>query len=769
MSFFDLSTFTETLTNVVADVIGDEEYSDYSDEENEDINEIPKTTSSKESESIVKTSISKSLSQSKPSVSTRAVASPLQMSKDKHVIVNSIDMKKNPCIERAEVFEIKTEKTGTEKAKNGKASVVVQEIAAEAIKFEATKSEAIKSSSPFNKAKPKEAKKNAQKMTQQRHVAVEKNEIQKASENSSSHTLQKQSLNNATLRVEKNEIRKVSESSSSHTVQKQGFHHASREEPSLTIESVTTGVVELMQKHGVYVNISEGLESSLEKGLQALDRRLFQTEELAARYRKLKFASVQAVSKQPGAKSAEELIRLDVNALESLLTEAGSVWAVADKERIEERERLLEKISSLQTELQMITGKHDEAIQLERAANAKKMENLENMFEQVKKKCREAYAREEKLICEASALRQEKRSVDQRVSALESELQEVREDADEAEAAAQDAQAQIDCLEEEAEEAEELAAENTELKRQLLQMEAKVSSLETQLNDSIHAGDILRRQISDRNSQLAALNADFKIIKEDETRSSTALHNLEKVLSSFQEERRRETEKFNSKIESLQMELEKSKCKIEDVATTAAINASSNYVNELREKEASLVASRLEIKALRQGLDQAVGRLNKVYFGAEDTLDKYLVQKLLLNYFEQNCASDVLEVCLGILGFSSEQQSFAIKMNEQRNSNFLAGGSNIMSGWFGFGNNPIITDSESSYNYNGPDAVRRTGKQLRNGSGDENGTGFADVWLNFLVSETAGKTKMKMKQTNNYNSSESVQSALSASGGFLNK
>jgi hypothetical protein len=372
-------------------------------------------------------------------------------------------------------------------------------------------------------------------------------------------------------------------------------------------------------------------------------------EGIASRYKRLKEAAADAIAEAPGcALSSDELRRCSVDVLEDALRKALARLRPA------------------------AAGQSPDEASAPAASDAA-LAAAQDAIDQLKQKCRAAYRREEGLINEVAELRARVDRAERAEAALESDLRTAHRDleserrgAEEASAAAEEAQDRLEDIQDEMDEAQSLIERCERLERGRDRAEQRSETLEQRLREESERVDALQRRVTDRESALAAARADLALVRRDEEEAAIARRNLESVLESFQQERRAESDAARARVEALERKVEAAEGALEAARQDARGEALQAARDEIRGRETAAVAARLENVALQKGLDQAVARLNKVYFAAEDTVEKALVHKLLMNYFEQGCSDDVLEAALGVLGLPAEQQEIALAANRRR-------------------------------------------------------------------------------------------------------
>ncbi|WCJ22686.1 golgin candidate 4 [Euphorbia peplus] len=134
-----------------------------------------------------------------------------------------------------------------------------------------------------------------------------------------------------------------------------------------------------------------------------------------------------------------------------------------------------------------------------------------------------------------------------------------------------------------------------------------------------------------------------------------------------------------------------------------------NRVNKLEEDNAKL----------RRVLEQSMSRLNRMSVDSDFLVDRRIVIKLLVTYFQRNHSKEVLDLMVRMLGFSDEDKS-RIGLAQQ-------GSRGVVRGVFGL-------------------PGRLVGGILGGGSADANATSenqsFADLWVDFLLKENIEKERM---------------------------
>ncbi|CAL5382103.1 unnamed protein product [Camellia sinensis] len=142
-----------------------------------------------------------------------------------------------------------------------------------------------------------------------------------------------------------------------------------------------------------------------------------------------------------------------------------------------------------------------------------------------------------------------------------------------------------------------------------------------------------------------------------------------------------------------------------------------NRVNKLEEDNAKL----------RRALEQSMSRLNRMSMDSDYFVDRRIVIKLLVTYFQRNHSKEVLDLMVRMLGFSDE--------DKQRIGVAQQGGKGVVRGVLGLPGRLVggfLGGSSAEANQN---------------MASENQS-FADLWVDFLLKETEERERRESAEAN---------------------
>ncbi|GAM18300.1 hypothetical protein SAMD00019534_014750 [Acytostelium subglobosum LB1] len=196
-----------------------------------------------------------------------------------------------------------------------------------------------------------------------------------------------------------------------------------------------------------------------------------------------------------------------------------------------------------------------------------------------------------------------------------------------------------------------------------LENEEKITSLQNQLNHMIELNKSIRsdEQSSDK------LQHELDEKEEELRRTTTALNNLQSVLEQFQADQeaaiQTELVSANQKIKASQQEinrLQQDRQALEQLQQTyqQAQNTITELTHRISIKEQEYQTLRSDIEPLKVAFDRNINRLSDLCLQEQESVDKRIVSKLFLTYFnvKGNKKSDVLELIAKILNFNDEDK-----------------------------------------------------------------------------------------------------------------
>ncbi|KAM3378609.1 golgin candidate 4 isoform X1 [Capsicum galapagoense] len=159
---------------------------------------------------------------------------------------------------------------------------------------------------------------------------------------------------------------------------------------------------------------------------------------------------------------------------------------------------------------------------------------------------------------------------------------------------------------------------------------------------------------------------------------------------------------------------------------------------ERRLSEGSGRMSKLEQdnEKLRRALEQSMTRLNRMSLDSDNYVDRRIVIKLLVTYFQRNHSKEVLDLMVRMLGFSDEDKQ-RIGMAQQGSGKGVVRGvlglpGRLVGGILGGNSAPSSTTSDQS--------------------------SFADLWVDFLLKENE-REKNEAAEADNQNTEDEIKGA----------
>ncbi|KAK1418666.1 hypothetical protein QVD17_27811 [Tagetes erecta] len=285
--------------------------------------------------------------------------------------------------------------------------------------------------------------------------------------------------------------------------------------------------------------------------------------------------------------------------------------------------------------------------------------------------------------------------------------------------------------------------ENNEL------LKAQIRHLEKSLNQAIVGQEEVKLTnnielqkskeiIDDLNKKVASLRSVVDVKNVELLNLQTALgqyyaeieakEHLERELASAREESVRLSERLKEAFQQVEtVKQEKDEC-LEKLSRTERLLAEGKgRVNKLEEDNTKL----------RRALEQSMTRLNRMSMDSDFSVDRRIVIKLLVTYFQRNHSKEVLELMVRMLGFSEEEKQ-RIGVAQQ------GAGKGVVRGVFGLPgrlvggilggpsteNTPIVASDNQS---------------------------FADMWVDFLLKE--GEEREKRESSENIDTGSRVNSS----------
>lgn len=169
-------------------------------------------------------------------------------------------------------------------------------------------------------------------------------------------------------------------------------------------------------------------------------------------------------------------------------------------------------------------------------------------------------------------------------------------------------------------------------------------------------------------------------------------------------------------------------------------------LSELSQAESMLAEKKLTVQKLeeenlklRRGLEQSMTRLNRMSMDSDYFVDRRIVVKLLVTYFQRNHSKEVLDLMVRILGFSEEdKQRIGFAQH--------AAGKGVVRGVLGLPRSLVggILGGRS------PEVPLHVPSESQS---------FADLWVDFLLKETEERERRELAQSANTSSTALERSA----------
>ncbi|CAH9098183.1 unnamed protein product [Cuscuta epithymum] len=145
---------------------------------------------------------------------------------------------------------------------------------------------------------------------------------------------------------------------------------------------------------------------------------------------------------------------------------------------------------------------------------------------------------------------------------------------------------------------------------------------------------------------------------------------------------------------------------------------------------------------LRRALEHSLTRINRMSLDSDNYVDRRIVVKLLVTYFQRNHSKEVLDLMVRMLGFSEEDKQRLGGIGRQGGS----GGKGVVRGVFGLPGRLVGGILGGGGGGSSPTAANMT-------SSDDQS--FGDLWVDFLLKETEEREKREAAASNSSFSSSS--------------
>ncbi|THU58711.1 hypothetical protein C4D60_Mb03t17300 [Musa balbisiana] len=182
---------------------------------------------------------------------------------------------------------------------------------------------------------------------------------------------------------------------------------------------------------------------------------------------------------------------------------------------------------------------------------------------------------------------------------------------------------------------------------------------------------------------------------------------------------REEAAKFSDSLKAANNELEISNREKDEMIakltqTERTLSEGKHFIHKLEEDNAKL----------RRALEQSMTTVNRMSLDSDNCVDRRIVIKLLVTYFQRNHSKEVLDLMVRMLGFTEEDKQrigFAQHAAGKGIVRGMLGRTGRLVGGFLGGNSPET--SSSSYNQS-----------------------FADLWVDFLLKETEDRERRESSE-----------------------
>ncbi|KAD6453235.1 hypothetical protein E3N88_07940 [Mikania micrantha] len=196
-----------------------------------------------------------------------------------------------------------------------------------------------------------------------------------------------------------------------------------------------------------------------------------------------------------------------------------------------------------------------------------------------------------------------------------------------------------------------------------------------------------------------------------------AKEHIERELASAREESVRLSERLKEAFQQVEMtKQEKEECLDRLSLAERLLAEGKGRVNKLEEDNTKL----------RRALEESMTRLNRMSMDSDFSVDRRIVIKLLVTYFQRNHSKEVLELMVRMLGFSEEEKQ-RIGVAQQ------GAGKGVVRGVFGLPGRLV----------GGILGGTPTGN-LQNATSDNQS--FADMWVDFLLKESEEREKREASE-----------------------
>eukprot|EP00940_MAST-03C_sp_MAST-3C-sp2_P002288 g2288.t1 len=253
------------------------------------------------------------------------------------------------------------------------------------------------------------------------------------------------------------------------------------------------------------------------------------------------------------------------------------------------------------------------------------------------------------------------------------------------------------------------------LKGQLEEAEDRTTELLDQAERAHASAEAQKKRIAEVEGTVAALRADVRLKDEDLSRTRESMQKLESVLRQFEKKRRRSESVSRESLKAAEERASRAESRVSE-AVASALEAERNiFRTETKSIERERDAAVREARALRGSLDAAMRQLKSM--NEENLVDKRLVAKLMMTYFERGCTDEILEIMSRIIGFADKDRERLRTLARK-----ATGG--------------IVTSLFSTISASATSTVSPLERdRLRAASSASDGGNFIDLWAEFLIRE----------------------------------
>ncbi|KAJ0483923.1 hypothetical protein HanIR_Chr13g0670061 [Helianthus annuus] len=271
-------------------------------------------------------------------------------------------------------------------------------------------------------------------------------------------------------------------------------------------------------------------------------------------------------------------------------------------------------------------------------------------------------------------------------------------------------------------------------------LKAQIRHLEKSLNQAIAGQEEVRltnntelqkakETIDDLNKKVASLRSTVDVKNVELLNLQTALgqyyaeieakEHLERELASAREESVKLSERLKEAFQEVETaKKEKEECMEKLSQTERLLAEGKGRVMKLEEDN----------NKLRRALEQSMTRLNRMSMDSDFSVDRRIVIKLLVTYFQRNHSKEVLDLMVRMLGFSEEEKQ-RIGVAQQ------GAGKGVVRGVFGLPGRLV----------GGIIGGTPTTDNLPNAALDNQS--FADMWVDFLLKEGEERKRENLQKT----------------------